>query len=162
MIQKYFWMSLLSLSFFLPASAEVLLCQKAYIRGLEGPHERALQVLGKGLTSNPEKMSVFLTVALWKGRKALYLQTNYAPKGNPYPSKFGATDEENIKYLLYVIRNYKKPFPFDLSGVVYYVEPAFFADPLWGKHQKELVGKVNVLSLDDRVQKTYFQANGHP
>jgi len=109
-------------------------------------HDKAVQVLGPDLVHVPEQMSVY--VAVPHGQLAgLYVQSNYAPPGHPYPNKLFA-EHVNLEKAVFYLGNFKTAAPFNCQNVTYYIEPSFLADPKYAAMRDQIRGRAIFLKDD--------------
>lgn len=154
-------LALLSIGFFLflpiGSSAETYSCTCQFIEGLEVPQGKGAKILGPATGEVPEKMSVYLSVDRWKGQQALYLLSNFKPKGQNHPNNMATTDGWDLPIVIYRLGHFGSQKPFNCSEVTYYVGPSVFKDPYWGSQIGDLIGTVCVLGPDGTVQGRYVQ-----
>ena len=73
-----------------PSWAASMRCPRCYIQGLLIEHEKGLFVLGSDTVTDPEKMSVYITVCEYGHKRALYVQSNYKMPDDLFPIKIAA------------------------------------------------------------------------
>lgn len=127
---------------FASSRAETVVCSRSFISGLWTEHERGVSILGKATTSDPDTMSVYITVVSYEGKSMLYAQSNYKPDKGLYPLKVAVDDYVDVNTVLTWIAGYKPPPAFDAHGITFYVDPSFYRDPVYGKYSSQLTGKV--------------------
>ncbi|HEY5038561.1 MAG TPA: hypothetical protein VIJ93_05760 [bacterium] len=128
-----------------PLWAEEMKCARIYITGLQAEHEKGLLILGKGTVAEPEKMSVYITIGRYHGKRALYVQSNFKPPQYQFPIKIAVNDDVDLKTVLFWIAADGKPIHFNSRQVIFYVEPLFLKDPVYGKYKSQMDGKVLIL-----------------
>ncbi len=144
-----------------PAPAASVLCARPYISGFYYLHERGLTILGKGTTADPQKMSVFVAVGNYDGKRGLYVQSNYKPGRFQFPLKVAVNDDVDLNTALAWILGRPKTFGFDARGVTFFVDPAFYQDPTYSKYRGQMTGRVVNLPVEDPAQMTLTEVFGH-
>lgn len=128
-----------------PSRAEWVRCARYFISGFLDEHDKGVSLLGNDTTPDPQKMSVYIAPVSYQYKRALYVQSNYKTPQDTYPIKIAVNDDVDLRTVLSWIPFAGRQTPFDSRGVTFYVEPAFFSDPVYGKYKDQADGKVVVL-----------------
>src|SRR5690242_8935003 len=85
----------------LPAAwAASMRCPRFYIEGLEIEHAKGLAILGPATVTDPQKMSVYVTLGRYSGKKALFVQSNYKEHPDEFPIKIAVSDDVDLNRVL--------------------------------------------------------------
>jgi hypothetical protein len=140
-------------------------CAEDHIAGLQGQAIRARALLGSSSTSDPARMTVYLTTAVLKNelgidKRLIYVHSNYRMPGMPHESKFVTTSSEldvTIPNLLYQVG---RDFYFDTSHVKFVVEQTFFSDPEFGQLDFGKDARVKIVGPDNEIRPSILISTG--